>query len=87
MDKRLATLEGKSNSGGKSGGGGGDQNGGANQKTNGGTDQKASKFKYCKNCGRKHVAPEADCLNLEENAAKRPEGFVVRFGYGGKGNK
>jgi hypothetical protein len=87
MDKRLATLEGKSNSGSKSGGGGGDQNGGANQKTNGGTDQKASKFKYCKNCGRKHVAPEADCLNLEENAAKRPEGFVVRFGYGGKGTK
>ena len=64
-----------------------DQNGSANHRTSGGTDQKASKFKYCKNCGRKHVAPEADCLNLEENAAKRPEGFVVRFGYGGKANK
>ena len=72
---------------GKSGGGGGDQNGGADQKTNGGTNQQTSKFKYCKNCSRKHVASEADCLNLEENAAKRPEGFVVRFGYGGKGNK
>ena len=87
MDKRLATLKEKSNSGGKSGGGGGNQNGGANHRTSGGTDQKASKFKYCKNCGRKHVAPEADCLNLEENAAKRPEGFVVHFGYGGKANK
>ena len=87
MDKRLAMLEERSSSGGKGGGGGGDQNGGANHRTSGGTDQKASKFKYCKNCGRKHVAPKADCLNLEENAAKRPEGFVVRFGYGGKGNK
>ena len=87
MDKRLAMLEERSSSGGKGGGGGGDQNGGANHRTSGGTDQKASKFKYCKNCGHKHVAPEADCLNLEENAAKRPEGFVVRFGYGGRANK
>ena len=82
MDSRLPKLEAEGSGGGGGGGGGGDgsggdRDGGAKHKS----DPKDSKLKYCKTCSRKHVVPAADCHILEKNAAKRPEGFVVRSGY------
>lgn len=37
--------------------------------------------KKCTNCGTYHEALDVECLNLEANASKCPEGYVISFGY------